>query len=225
MQKTIIVTGAAGDLGSVVAKKLALHGYNVVAILRKTTPELNQNNIHCIENCDLTNEQDAMRAVKETVEKFENIYALLNIAGGFIWKTINDTSIHDIDHMINVNFKTMFNITKAARPFLEQQETSRIINVGAAGALKADMGMAAYAISKCAVMRYSEALSVETSAHLTVNTILPTIIDTKRNRQDMPDADFDSWQTVDEISDKFLFLLSSDAAKINGQQINVSESQ
>ncbi len=133
-----------------------------------------------------------------------------------MWKEIKDTSIHDFDRMYGLNFKTMCNMTMAALPGLEKSDCGRIINIGAMGAMHAAAGMAAYAISKSAVMRFTEALAAETKDNLTANAIMPSIIDTPQNRSDMPDADFSKWVTTAELVDLMVFLSSNEASGING---------
>ena len=204
MKKNLIIAGANGALGQDAVEQLS-DDYNVIGI----------------SGIDLSITKNAERTVGEIINKYGQIYGLLNIAGGFIWKEIIDTSLDDIENMFSMNFKTMFNMTKAVLPILDKNESSRIINIGAVGAISADYGMASYAISKSAVMRFTEALSKETDHSITVNAILPSIIDTPQNRQDMPGADRKDWVTTTNIIDQIRFLLSDQGASINGQLIKL----
>ena len=220
--KTIIITGADGFLGTATVKKFFEQGANVVAAFGGTRPTDVDSNVHSIENCDLTNIDHAKAIIDTTCCKFSAPDILINIAGGFIWKTIKDTSVDDFDAQFNINFKTMYNMTKASLEKIENSKNGRIINIAAMAALKAQEGMAAYAVSKAAVMRFTEALAIETPDNVTVNAIMPSIIDTPVNRNDMPDADFSKWVTTTEIIDQMVFLASNEASGINGALIPVA---
>ena len=85
------------------------------------------------------------------------------------------------------------------------------------------MGMGAYAASKAGVHKLTEALAEELKADgVTVNAVLPSIIDTPANRSDMPDADFSRWVKAEELGAVIAFLLSPEAQCITGASIPVS---
>ncbi len=114
-------------------------------------------------------------------------------------------------------------VTKLALPSIKASAAGRIINIGAGGAIKADMGMAAYAASKSGVHRLTEALATELSdTNVTVNAILPSIIDTPTNRADMPDANFANWVKPDAIAQVIAFLASPAGGSISGALLPVS---
>jgi NAD(P)-dependent dehydrogenase (short-subunit alcohol dehydrogenase family) len=100
----------------------------------------------------------------------------------------------------------------------------RIVNIGAgAAASKAGVGMGPYSASKAGVAKFTEALADELKDHeITVNAVLPSIIDTPANRADMPDADFSRWVTTHAIADVIVFLLSEQARAMTGALIPVS---
>ncbi len=112
--------------------------------------------------------------------------------------------------------------SKAALPHLLKHGNGRIVNVGAASALKAGAGVGAYTASKAGVMRMTEALAEELKDRgITVNAVLPSIIDTPPNRADMPKADFDRWVKPEQLADVIVFLLSDRASAITGALIPV----
>ena len=221
-KKTVIITGADGNLGTQVVQKFIDMDLNVVAAFGGTKPVDTPESIYSLENCDLTNPDHAKAIMSTTCCKYAEPDILINIAGGFMWKEIKDTSFDDFDRMFNLNFKTMYNMTMTALPQLEKSENARIINVGAMGAVHAAAGMAAYAVSKSAVMRFTEALAAETGDNVTVNAILPSIIDTPQNRADMPDADFSKWVSTEELVNLMAFLSSNEASGINGALLPAS---
>lgn len=219
--KTVIITGASGNLGKEAIKKFSELGANVVAVSGRSKADNMGRSIYAIGNCDLTNPDDAQNVVKEARNHFSKPDILINIAGGFMWKKVHDTTFKDFEDQFNLNFKTMYNMTMATLPDLEQSNAGRIINIGAIGAINAAAGMAAYASSKSAVTRFTEALAKETNDKLTVNAIMPSIIDTPENRRDMPDADTSKWVKTTELVDVMVFLSSNEASGINGALIPV----
>ncbi len=214
--KTVIITGANGNLGTVAVRKFNELGANVVAVSRGAKADDVDDTVYVIENCDLVNTEQVQNIISQTTSHFAKPDILINVAGGFMWKKIKDTLLEDFNDQFDLNFTTMYNMTMAALPSLEQSIAGRIINIGAIGALSAGSGMAAYASSKSAVMRFTEALASETKDSLTVNAIMPSIIDTPQNRKDMPDADASKWVTAAELVDVMVFLSSNKASGVNG---------
>jgi NAD(P)-dependent dehydrogenase (short-subunit alcohol dehydrogenase family) len=123
-------------------------------------------------------------------------------------------------HALNV--LTALNASHAALPHLAASKAGRIVNIGAMGALQAGSGMGPYAASKAGVHRLTEALANEWKGKVTVNAVLPSIIDTKANRADMPNADFSKWVTAQELAEVILFLVSDAASGVTGALIPVS---
>ncbi len=116
------------------------------------------------------------------------------IAGTFRWEKIADGSLDTWDFLYRVNLRTAVAASKAALPFLFESGAASIVNIGAMGAVKAGAGMGAYAASKAGIFKLTEALAEELKDKgITVNALLPSIIDTAPNRADMPKADFDRW--------------------------------
>ena len=99
----------------------------------------------------------------------------------------------------------------------------RIVNVGAMGAIKAAAGMGAYAASKAGVAKLTEALADELKDRgITVNAIMPSTLDTPRNRADMPQADFTRWVAPVEAAEVIAFLVSDAARAVTGALIPVA---
>jgi NAD(P)-dependent dehydrogenase (short-subunit alcohol dehydrogenase family) len=124
--------------------------------------------------------------------------------------------------MYALNVLTALNASRAALSHLAASSSGRIVNVGAMGALQAGAGMGAYAASKAGVHRLTEALAAEWKGKITVNAVLPSIIDTPANRASMPKADFGKWVTPQELANVILFLVSDAASAITGALLPVS---
>ncbi len=226
--KTIVVTGGLGALGRVVAETAANQGASVAmldhaqAAPQELVDQLGPNAL-ILGGVDLTSLQVAEKAMATVKAKFGRLDALLNIAGGFQWETVEDGKAESWDRMFALNLKTALSACKAALPYLLESGAGRIVNVGAQTALKAAAGFGPYAASKSAVHRLTESLAEELKLKgVTVNAVLPSIIDTPANRRDMPKADFDRWVSPADLAAVILFLASDEAKAVTGALIPVS---
>ncbi len=149
--------------------------------------------------------------------------ALVNLAGGFRWETLEAGSIDSWDQLYAMNLRTAMLASQHALPHLLKQPDASIVNVGALAAQKAALGMGAYAASKAGVARLTEAMAEEfKDRQLRINAVLPSIIDTPANRAEMPDADTSRWVAPDALAAVIAFLLSPDARAITGACIPVA---
>jgi NAD(P)-dependent dehydrogenase (short-subunit alcohol dehydrogenase family) len=226
--RTIVVTGAFGALGSVVAETAAKRGASVALIDHaEAAPagfaERLGANALLIGGVDLSSPKAAEEAMAAVKAKFGRLDALLNIAGGFQWEMIADGKTDAWDRMYAMNLKTALNASKAALPCLIESGAGRIVNVGAGSALHAASGFGPYAASKSAVHRLTESLADELKLKgVTVNAVMPSIIDTAANRRDMPEADFSRWVAPADLASVILFLASDEAKAVTGALIPVS---
>lgn len=219
--RTLIVTGGHGSLGKAVVEAALARGLNV-ALIDHATGEAAPGEALEIGGVDLTDAAAAEAAIAQVVERFGGVDALLNIAGGFVWQTTDDAK-PAWDKMFALNLTTALNASRAALPHLKASTEGRIVNVGANGALKAAAGMGAYGASKSAVHRLTEALAEELkSTSVTVNAVLPSILDTPQNRKDIPHADPAKWVQPSDLAEVMLFLASPASHAITGALIPVT---
>lgn len=224
MPRSIIVTGGFGTLGRRVAAAFAAQGDRVTRVDFADRPSDHLPAALDMSNVDLTDAGAAEDVVSRTVAELGSVDVLVNIAGGFVWQTLSDGGSDTWSRMFQMNALTCVNMTKAALPALLKAKSARIINVGAGGAILASAGMGSYAASKAAVHKLTESLADELKEHdITVNAILPSIIDTPVNRADMPDSDFSQWVEPSAIADTILFLASPQACAISGALLPVTK--
>jgi NAD(P)-dependent dehydrogenase (short-subunit alcohol dehydrogenase family) len=219
--KVIVITGAFGQLGRAATAEFLAQGAQL-ALLDVVTGDAPAN--AAAWKVDLTSLSDTTRVLDEAAARFGRIDGLVNIAGGFRWQTVADSAdLAEWGKLFALNLQTCVTASKAALPHLQRAGAGRIVNIGAMGAVKAASGMGAYAASKSGVMRFTEALADEVKLqNITVNAVLPSIIDTPQNRADMPKANFDRWVKAEEIARVIGFLLSDASAAVTGTLIPIT---
>ncbi|AGI22122.1 SDR family NAD(P)-dependent oxidoreductase [Pseudomonas sp. MT3] len=223
MNKIVAITGGFGYLGSVVGQAFAAAGWQVALLDRAVSPRYPQAGALSLGSVDLTDSAAARTAIDQAAEHFGGLDALINVAGGFHWETLADGDVDTWDLMYRINLRTAVVSSQAALAHLKARGHGRILNIAATAATRAALGMGAYAAAKAGVMRLTEALAEELKdARITVNALMPSIIDTPQNRTDMPDAEFDRWVRPEQLAATLLFLASDNAAAITGACIPVT---
>ena len=227
LDRITVVTGAFGVLGQAVAMEAAARGATVVALdlAAQAPPGLAERLLAkglVLGGVDLTDAGSTASAFARVGARFGRIDLLVNVAGGFRWETVEGGSIATWDRLYALNLRTTVNASMAAIPHLLKGERGSIVNVGANGAQKAASGFGAYAASKAGVHRLTEALAEELKGRVTVNAVLPSIIDTPANRADMPQADFTKWVRPADLAALILFLASDEARAVTGALIPVT---
>jgi NAD(P)-dependent dehydrogenase (short-subunit alcohol dehydrogenase family) len=220
--KVIVVTGALGALGSVVVDLALARGARVASVDHAPTQVPASANQFELGGVDLTDAAAAKKAIDAATSHFGKLDALINIAGGFAFETVADGDPKTWQRMYALNVTTALNASRAAIPHLIASGAGRIVNVGALGALQAGSGMGPYAASKAGVHRLTEALAAEYKGRITVNAVLPSIIDTSANRASMPKSDFTKWVRPTELADVILFFASDAASAVTGALLPVS---
>jgi len=215
--KTVVITGASGILGSAVAARAEAEGAKVVRIDYAPAPSAPLT----FGGVDLTKPEIATQVMQAARDAAGSIDALLNIAGGFTWRTLAEGDLSAWEAMFAINLKTAVNACKAALPHLIAANGA-IVNVGANGALKAGAGFGAYAASKQGVHKLTESLAEELKGKVRVNAVLPSTLDTPQNRKDMPNTDPSIWVAPDDLAKVMLFLASDDARAITGALVPVT---
>ena len=222
--RVFAITGAFGVLGAAACKLAGEQGEKLALIDASwQVPASCPNEALVLGRVDLTDAVQAGAAMDAVVERFGQLDALLNIAGGFKWEKVEGGAYETWSDLYRLNVLTCANATRAAIPHLKRRAAGRIVNVGSAAALKASIGMGAYAASKAGVHALTQALAEELKGDgITVNAVLPSIIDTGANRADMPKADFSAWVAPRDLAAVMLFLASEDARAVTGALLPVT---
>ncbi|AOH83186.1 hypothetical protein AWL63_03535 [Sphingomonas panacis] len=216
----VIVSGAAGVLGEAVRDAFLKEGATVscIAIGREGIDADGAAWFACP---DLADEHATNSAVDKALAWMGGIDALVHVAGAFDWKKVEDSSVADWRALYTANVETTLVTVKACLPSM--RAGASIVAVGAASAQPAGVGMAAYGAAKSGVGRLIEALAQEIAPRgIRANAVLPSIIDTPRNRADMPEADPATWTSPASVADAISFLARPGSRAISGALIPVT---
>ena len=214
--KTVIITGASGNLGKACVEKFLQEGYKViVTVTPGKTLGLEVTGMVETHEADLTNEGSVDKVIANIIKQNNTIDAALFLVGGYASGGIKETDGAVVRKMFNLNFDTAYFV---ARPLfqhmLQQTNGGRIIFVGARPALSAKDAKRSlgYALSKSLLFTLADVLNEEGSAaNVTASVVVPSTIDTPPNRQSMPKADFTAWVKPEEIADAMAHLCSQES--------------
>ena len=225
---SVLITGAAGNLGRAVADAFAARGASVVLIARKRehlAKTFGTEDAHRLFiTADLTDAAQAENAAQAASDRFGGIDVLCNIAGGFRMGTpVHETSDTDWNFLFDINARTMLHAARAVVPRMLEHGGGKIVNVGAFAAQHGAANMGAYVAAKSAVIRLTETMAAELrNKNINVNCVLPTTLDTPENRKAMPDADPKKWVAPEDLANVIAFLASDAARAIHGAAIPVT---
>lgn len=223
---TVIITGAAGNLGQAIVKKFLQEGYRVVGTVTskgKNADELEHDNLELVA-VDLSNESDASKFVADVISKYKTIEAAILTVGGFASGTIADTTTDDILKQYKLNFQTTYNVARPVFLQMLKQKSGRIFMSGSRTGIdmKNSKGTVAYGLSKSLIFRLAELMNEEGKAQNVVTTVVaPSIIDTPQNRQAMPGADTSKWVKAEDIAAIIYFYCTGEARPLREPVIKV----
>jgi len=229
--RVVLITGGTGHLGRPVVRALLREGATVHVPTRgeKEGAELlafigdeRKASLHLHPGIDLTLPEDVEGLVGRIREiSGRSPEVLLNLAGGFAMAPIEETDLNLWSKMWGMNATTAFLTSRAVFSGMREGGWGRIVNVSALPALdRGKAELSAYGAAKAALLNLTYTLSKEgVSEGITVNAILPSIIDTPANRDAMPKANTSTWIPPEAIAEVLLFLSSEGGRPVNGAAI------
>ena len=225
---TVVVTGAAGNLGRAVVRAFADRGANVALVDRRVDRLVDRygpaNDRTLYVGADLLEPGDAAAVAQRTRERFGRIDVLCNVAGAFrMGVAVHETPDATWDLLFDANVRSLRNMVRAVVPVLLDGGGGRIVNVGAYSARTGVANMGAYTAAKTVVLRLTEAMAAELrSRNINVNCVLPGTLDTPENRAAMPDADPARFVALADVAEAIVFLASPAAHAIHGAALPVT---
>jgi NAD(P)-dependent dehydrogenase (short-subunit alcohol dehydrogenase family) len=172
---------------------------------------------------DARDEERVSAIIADIAQRAGRLDILVNTIGGFAaGKPVTELETETFERMLELNLLPTFLLSKYAAREMARNQWGRIINVSSRAAVSGRRNASAYAVAKAGVVTLTEAQAEETRDQgITVNAVLPSIIDTPTNREAMPNAAFERWPRPTEIARVIAFLASDDAALISGASIPV----
>lgn len=189
--KTAVITGASGGIGYALTKAFIKNGYFVIAQYNR-----GEKQIECLKeelkkdnlldylfaiSCNLKGKDGAEKVVSAVKKSFNKIDVLINNAGIDLYKLIEETTDSELDDIVEINFKSAFNITKNLVPLLRKSQNASIINVSSCWGTNGASMESAYSATKSALIGLTKALAKELAPIIRVNCITPGVIDTPMN--------------------------------------------
>jgi NAD(P)-dependent dehydrogenase (short-subunit alcohol dehydrogenase family) len=226
MDRTALVTGGTGGLGTAVVSRLLAGGWRVVVpwVAERELERVVQAPGLELVHADLLDPEGVSDVLATAAEEADApLRGVVNLVGGYAaGGRVHETPIEEFEAQFRLNLRPTYLVTQAALPHLLTAGGGSIVCVGTRAALRPFAGAAGYVSSKAAVIAFANALAVEYRDDLIrANAILPSVIDTPANRAAMPGADFDKWVKPAEIAGVIAFLLSEDSAPTSGAAVPV----
>jgi 3-oxoacyl-[acyl-carrier protein] reductase len=234
--KVALVTGGSRGIGAAIAKRLAADGANVAITYTKgadaaasVVKEIERGGGKAIAiQADAADAGAVVAAVEKAVATFGRLDVLVNNAGTAIPKTFEETTLEDMDRMIDINVRGVFVATQAALKHMK--DGGRIINIGSCvGERMMTPGLVPYAATKGAVKMFTQGLSREVGSRgITVNNVQPGPIDTDLNpaagewaEPQVANTALKRYGHVDEVAALVSFVAGPEAAYITAANLTI----
>ncbi len=236
--KTAIITGASRGIGRGIAKVFAENGANVaftysssVDAAKELEKELNTLGIKAKGyKSNAASFDEAQKLAEDVFKEFGTIDILVNNAGITKDNLLMRISEEDFDTVIEVNLKSVFNMTKAVQRTMLKQRKGSIINMSSVVGVKGNAGQTNYAASKAGIIGFSKSVALELgSRNIRCNAIAPGFIETEMTAK-LDEATVNTWRsaiplkrggTPEDVANVCVFLASDLSAYVTGQTINV----
>ena len=228
--KVIVVAGAAGNLGQAVVRAFLAAGGTVCALdhqkgrLEEIYIEKNSNGkLFLLDGIDVTVPQQASDAAKNIDSLAVQPDVLVSTVGGYAaGESVYQLSESLWKKMVDLNIRSFLSLSAAFVPGMISKGYGKVVTVGAKSGLQGGAHSGAYSAAKAALLRLTESMADELKGKgIQVNCVLPAIIDTPQNRQDMPNADFSKWVAPEQIAEVILFLSSPASDALTGAALPV----
>ncbi|WP_111307103.1 3-oxoacyl-[acyl-carrier-protein] reductase [Confluentibacter sediminis] len=236
--KTAIITGASRGIGRGIAQVFAEQGANIaftysasVEAANELEKELNALGVKAKGyKSNAANFDEAQKLADDVVSEFGSIDVLVNNAGITKDNLLMRISEEDFDSVIEVNLKSVFNMTKAVQRTMLKQRKGSIINMSSVVGVKGNAGQTNYAASKAGIIGFSKSVALELgSRNIRSNVIAPGFIETEMTAK-LDENIVKGWRdgiplkrggTPEDVANACVFLASDMSAYITGQTLNV----
>jgi len=230
MEKTLVITGGTGGLGTALVRRLIYEDYRLaITYLMPEEAEHFEQEFEIDEDrvlllrMDATNAEAVNTFMKSVADRWGSIHGLCALVGGWAGgRDVEETDDLRLERMLDLNLRSTFYSVRAVVPYLVETGWGRIVTVGSRAAVDFPTGQAAFNVAKAGVVALTHSVAQELEGTgVTANVLLPSVIDTPATRQSLPYADYVTWPTPDEIAAVAHFLLTDESGVINGAEIPV----
>ncbi|MGE5570104.1 MAG: SDR family oxidoreductase [Rhodospirillales bacterium] len=219
--RTVLITGASGGLGRAVTKAFLDAGAAVTGVYLHGQPPAEHERFFGVE-ADVSTPEGAAAAVKSALNRTGRLDSLIHLVGGFALGSVAGTPDAVWKQMLDINLNAAFYTIRAALPAMLEAGRGRIVAVGSRTGVEPTAGLAAYGVSKAALVALVRTVALEVKhTAVTANAVLPSVIDTPANRAANPKADYSQWVKPESIARLILWLASDAAADVNGAIIPI----
>jgi 3-oxoacyl-[acyl-carrier protein] reductase len=236
--KTVLITGASRGIGKGIATVFAEHGANVVFTYSSSLDAANalETELQALGiqakgyQSNAADFEQAQELVENVLVDFSTIDVLINNAGITKDNLLMRISEEDFDKVIEVNLKSVFNLTKAVQRTMLKQRSGSIINMSSVVGVKGNAGQSNYAASKAGIIGFSKSVALELgSRNIRCNVIAPGFIETEMTAK-LSEEVVAGWRagiplkrggTPNDVANACVFLASDLSSYITGQVINV----
>lgn len=229
-ERVAVIAGGTGGLGSALTKRLAGRGHPLAvtylvpqeAARLEEELQLDEERL-LLRRVDVTDPEAVTEFMKQVVDHFGAIHMVASLVGGWAGgRDLEETDDVRFERMLDINLRSAFYTLRAAVPHLRRAGWGRVLVVGSRAAYDTPPGQAAYNAAKAGVIALAQTMAQEVEdANITVNALVPAVIDTPATRAAMPFADYVNWPTPEDIVPVAEFLLSEEAGVISGAAIPV----
>lgn len=221
--RTVLITGAAGGLGTAVTDAFRADGWRVVAPVYQSTAALGDG-VVVVPATDLTDPDAVAQAAAVAADDGSApLRAVVNLVGGYSGGVdVHESDPDAFEGQFRVNVRPTYLVTRACLPYLLEAGGGAVVSVSSRAAVAPFAGASGYIAAKAAVIAFAQAVAVEyRDRGVRSNVVLPSVIDTPVNRAAMPDADHASWVAPDRIAEVIVFLAGDRSGSISGASVPV----
>ena len=220
--KVVLITGANGGLGTSVTEGFLNAGATVAGSSRKIAQdEFKSPDFHAFP-AEISSLASAKTLADAVAQKLGRIDVLIHLIGAFAAGSVADTDDASWSKMLDLNLNTTFHTLRAVLPYMRKAGGGRIIAIGSRLAVEPQPGVAAYEVSKAALVSLIRATALENKdAGINANIILPDTMDTAVNRTAMPKADFSKWVPTGDVAELLVALAGSAGKAVTGAVIPI----
>lgn len=202
MSKTVLISGANGNLGKAVVNHFLQKNHQVIGLVHHQKDKT-KNKYYEEFEVDLTDESATEKTINSILKKHHTIDITVLTTGGFALGNLEKTGQKELQKQYALNFETAYFVTRSLLSNRKENKQGKIFFIGSEPGMNTSKakGVVAYALAKSQLFQLANILNSNTEkTGIQTHVIVPTTIDTPQNRKSVPNADFSKWQKPEDIA-------------------------